>query len=79
MSDGTRKMMFEYPRATPEGEQMGFVEVIELNDDGLIQYHKVYWGMAWLCCAGEERISARSRIKVARRRPSEPHSREKCD
>jgi len=23
---------------------MDFVEVIELNDDGLIQYHKVYWG-----------------------------------
>jgi len=36
MSDGTRKMMFEYPRATPEGEQMDFVEVIEFNDDGLI-------------------------------------------
>ena len=29
-------MMFEYPRATPEGEQMDFVEVIEFNDDGLI-------------------------------------------
>ena len=28
----------------PKGEQMDFVEVIELNDDGLIQYHKVYWG-----------------------------------
>jgi len=23
---------------------MDFVEVIELNDDGLIQFHKVYWG-----------------------------------
>jgi len=44
LSDGNRKMMFEYPRAAPEGEQMDFVEVIELNDDGLIQYHKVYWG-----------------------------------
>lgn len=36
--------MFEYPRLSPEGEQMDFVEVMELNDDGLIQYHKVYWG-----------------------------------
>jgi hypothetical protein len=44
LSDGNRKMMFEYPRSTPGGEQMDFVEVIELNDEGLIQYHKVYWG-----------------------------------
>jgi hypothetical protein len=44
LSDGYNKMMFEYPRATPKGEQMDFVEVMELNDDGLIQYHKVYWG-----------------------------------
>jgi hypothetical protein len=44
LSDGKKKMMFEYPRAAAKGEQMDFVEVIELNDDGLIQYHKVYWG-----------------------------------
>jgi hypothetical protein len=44
LSDGKKKMMFEYPRAAPKGEQMDFVEVVELNDDGLIQYHKVYWG-----------------------------------
>jgi hypothetical protein len=44
LSDGKNKMMFEYPRAAPEDEQMDFVEVMELNDDGLIQYHKVYWG-----------------------------------
>jgi SnoaL-like protein len=44
VSDGNGKMMFEYPRAAPRGEQMDFVEVMELNDDGLIQYHKVYWG-----------------------------------
>ena len=37
-------MVFEHPRSAPNGEQMDFVEVIELNDDGLIQYHKVYWG-----------------------------------
>jgi len=23
---------------------MDFVEVMQLNDDGPIQYHKVYWG-----------------------------------
>lgn len=44
LTDGDNKMIFEYPRSAPEGEQMDFVEVIELNDDGLIQYHKVYWG-----------------------------------
>lgn len=44
LSDGNQKMMFEYPRAAPNGEQMDFVEVMELNDNGLIQNHKVYWG-----------------------------------
>lgn len=42
-SDG-RKLMWEYPRNTPEGDQMDFVEVMELNDQGLIQHHRVYWG-----------------------------------
>ena len=44
LTDGKKKMMFEYPRAAPKGEQMDFVEVMELNDDGLIQYRRVYWG-----------------------------------
>ncbi len=44
LTDGKKKMMFEYPRANPQREQMDFVEVMELNDDGLIQYHRVYWG-----------------------------------
>ena len=44
LTDGKKTMTFEYPRSAPKGEQMDFVEVIELNDDGLIQYHKVYWG-----------------------------------
>jgi ketosteroid isomerase-like protein len=41
-TDGT-KLMWEYPRATPDGEQMDFVEVMELKN-GLIQRHRVYWG-----------------------------------
>lgn len=41
-TDGT-KLMWEYPRATPDGEQMDFVEVMELKR-GLIQHHRVYWG-----------------------------------
>jgi hypothetical protein len=36
-------VMWEYPRATPQGEQMDFVEVMEVKD-GLIQAHRVYWG-----------------------------------
>jgi SnoaL-like domain len=42
-TDG-RKLIWEYPRATPKGEQMDFVESMEINDDGLIQRHCVYWG-----------------------------------
>jgi hypothetical protein len=42
-TDG-RKLIWEYPRATPEGEQMDLVESMEINDDGLIQRHCVYWG-----------------------------------
>lgn len=36
-------VLFEYPRETPKGEQMDFSEVMEIQN-GLIQYHKVYWG-----------------------------------
>ncbi|HVV74210.1 MAG TPA: nuclear transport factor 2 family protein [Verrucomicrobiae bacterium] len=43
LSEG-RRVMWEYPRATPQGEQMDFVEVMDLNADGLIQHHRVYWG-----------------------------------
>jgi hypothetical protein len=36
-------MMWEYPRKTPDGDQMDFTEVMEFND-GLIQRHRVDWG-----------------------------------
>jgi ketosteroid isomerase-like protein len=36
-------LVWEYPRATPTGEQMDFVEVMEVAD-GMIQAHRVYWG-----------------------------------
>jgi hypothetical protein len=42
-TDG-HKLIWEYPRATPGGEQMDFVESMELDDDGLIKKHCVYWG-----------------------------------
>jgi SnoaL-like domain len=41
-TDG-RKLMWEYPRLTDNGEQMDLVEVMEIAD-GLIQRHCVYWG-----------------------------------
>lgn len=41
-TDGTT-LMWEYPRLTPDGEQMDLVEVMELKN-GLIQHHRVYWG-----------------------------------
>jgi len=42
LTDG-RKLMWEYPRQTDDGEQMDLVEVMEIAD-GLIQRHCVYWG-----------------------------------
>jgi ketosteroid isomerase-like protein len=41
-TDG-RFLVWEYPRATPDGEQMDFFEVMEIAN-GLIQVHRVYWG-----------------------------------
>jgi SnoaL-like domain len=41
-TDG-RMIMWEYPRATPQGEQMELVEVMEI-EGGLIRRHRVYWG-----------------------------------
>src|SRR5436190_216425 len=37
-TDG-KTLMWEYPHATSEGEQMDFVEVMELRD-GFIQHHR---------------------------------------
>lgn len=36
-------LMWEYPRLCPNGEQMDFMEVMEL-EDGLIRKHRIYWG-----------------------------------
>jgi hypothetical protein len=41
-TDG-RVLMWEYPRRTPDGEQMDFTEIMEL-ENGLIRRHRVYWG-----------------------------------
>ena len=36
-------LIWEYPRQTPEGDQIDIVEVMRIKD-GLIQHHRVYWG-----------------------------------
>ena len=41
-SDG-RVVTWEYPRTTPDGDQMDLVEVMEI-EHGLIKRHRVYWG-----------------------------------
>jgi predicted SnoaL-like aldol condensation-catalyzing enzyme len=41
-TDG-RVVTWEYPRASPEGDQMDLVEIMEIAD-GLIRRHRVYWG-----------------------------------
>jgi len=41
-TDG-RVLTWEYPRVSPEGDQMDLVEVMEI-EDGLIRRHRVYWG-----------------------------------
>ncbi|KVG68948.1 nuclear transport factor 2 family protein [Burkholderia ubonensis] len=38
-----RQLVWEYPRETPEGDQVDLVEVMDLRD-GLIAHHRVYWG-----------------------------------
>ena len=52
-TDGTRAI-WEYPRATADGEQMDFVEVMEF-EDGLIRHHRVYWGWRGVELIGQNR------------------------
>ena len=40
-------LIWEYPRMTPEGDQVEIVEVMEISDR-LIRYHRIYWG--WKGC-----------------------------
>lgn len=43
LTDGERLLVWEYPRAAPDGDQVDLVEVMEVAD-GLIQHHRIYWG-----------------------------------
>lgn len=57
-TDG-RKLMWEYPRLTDDGEQMDLVEVMEISD-GLIQRHRVYWGWRALKVLEDDAYRARA-------------------
>jgi steroid Delta-isomerase len=39
----SKLLTWEYPRKTPAGEQVDLVESMDI-EDGLIIYHRVYWG-----------------------------------
>ncbi|MGD8379462.1 MAG: nuclear transport factor 2 family protein [Gammaproteobacteria bacterium] len=40
--DGER-LIWEYPRQAPDGNQIEIVEIMDLAD-GLIAHHRIYWG-----------------------------------
>lgn len=43
LTDGGRLLVWEYPRAAPDGDQVEIVEIMEI-EDGLIRHHRIYWG-----------------------------------
>ncbi len=53
LTDGAR-VTWEYPRESPDGDQMDLVEVMEIRD-GLIQHHRVYWGWYAVAMLGDGR------------------------
>ena len=38
-----RQLVWEYPRETPDGDQVDLIEVMDIAD-GRITHHRVYWG-----------------------------------
>jgi steroid Delta-isomerase len=47
LTDGRHLLIWEYPRAAPDGDQVDLVEVMHI-EGGLIQHHRIYWG--WKGC-----------------------------
>ena len=41
--DDGRRLVWEYPREAPDGNQIELVEVMDLSG-GRIQHHRIYWG-----------------------------------
>ena len=53
-----RQLVWEYPRETPQGDQIDLVEAIDV-ENGLIAHHRVYWG--WVGFQSLQAIMAASR------------------
>ena len=51
-------LVWEYPRETPDGDQLEIVEVMDIAQ-GLIRWHRIYWG--WKGCT----LIARSLTRAA--------------
>jgi hypothetical protein len=60
LTDGRRLLIWEYPRQTPNGDQVDLVEVMEIVI-GLIRHHRIYWG--WKGCNLIAPALSRSRIE----------------
>ncbi len=43
LTDGERLLVWEYPRAAPDGDQVDILEVMDIVD-GSIRHHRIYWG-----------------------------------
>jgi steroid Delta-isomerase len=43
LTDGERLLVWEYPRAAPDGDQIDILEAMDIVD-GLIEHHRIYWG-----------------------------------
>ena len=48
LTDGRHLLIWEYPRAAPNGDQVDLVEAMDIAA-GLIRWHRIYWG--WKGCA----------------------------
>lgn len=53
-----RQLTWEYPRATPDGDQIDLAEVMDVSG-GLIIHHRVYWG--WVGFRALSNLSAGSK------------------
>jgi steroid Delta-isomerase len=62
-----RLLLWEYPRVTPDGEQAGLVESMDVDPSGEITAHRVYWG--WRGVLGL--LAARDAGGPARRTPGD--------
>ncbi len=63
LTDGERTLVWEYPRATPDGDQVDILEVMEIAD-GLIQHHRIYWGWFGTGLLVQSAVGAVGKVKT---------------